>query len=576
MTSLSSRDPLVPGVAGGLSLVLLALAWVLVRLATVQLGDTDGDAERAQRLQSFPETRIEAQRGAILDRHGRLLAHTESLPSVAIDPSLLRHDPGPALRLLEQELGIPQDEVRRRMDEGGRRFAYLRRAVRDRDAVERLSTRAREEGVRGVIVIEEPVRVYPGGTLAAHVLGFTGRDGRGIEGAEALLESRLRGRPGARSTRRDGLGRRIVLAPGDEEPAVRGESVRLTLDLVLQTFAEQAVDEAFTRHEPQTAVAAVLDPLTGDLLACAVRPTFDPNDAGSYPADVRRNRFLTDALAPGSTFKPFVMALALDAGVVRPGDVFDCSGGVLQVGSRRIREDDHHDYKSLTAAGVLARSSNVGIVQVGQRLGCDRLYDGVRLFGFGTRTLASWAGETPGLVRPRRVWTDVWTLPSVSFGQEISLSPAQLLSGYGVLAAGGVLRPLRIVADEPWRPAHRVISEDSVHALTPMLEEVLISGTGRHVAIRDFAVAGKTGTAQKFVDGVVVGHTGAFGCFAPAEDPRLVVLVLCDQPKGRGYGGTVAAPYAVSLLRQGLHYLGVPVRASVPEPGASVTGEHAE
>jgi cell division protein FtsI (penicillin-binding protein 3) len=270
------------------------------------------------------------------------------------------------------------------------------------------------------------------------------------------------------------------------------------------------------------------------------------------------------------------MALALDARVVRPGEVFDCSGGVLQVGSRRIREDDHHDYRSLTAAGVLARSSNVGIVKVGQRLGRDRLYDGVRLFGFGTRTLDKWPGETPGLVRPRNVWTDVWTLPSVSFGQEISSSPAQLLAGYGVLAAGGVHRPLRVVADEPPRAAHRVVSERAVAEVTPMLEEVLISGTGRRVAIPDYSVAGKTGTAQKFVDGVIVGHTGAFGCYAPADAPRLVVLVLCDRPKGRGHGGTVAAPYAMSLLRKGLHYLGVPARTSVSVGSTSASGEQVE
>ena len=554
---MKSSSSLAPGVVFGLASVLLALVWVFLRLGMVHLTDVGDHAARAQRLQSFPPSVVRDKRGAILDRHGRLLAHTESLPTVALDPSLL-DEPFAAIRILEDELQIPEEEIRERLRSGGRRFSYLRRRIRDRAAVERVAARAKAAGILGIIVQEEPVRVYPCGATAAHLLGFTNRNGTGVEGLEALLDRRLKGRPGQRTTRRDGLGRRIVMGVSQRAQSVRGESVRLTLDLPIQTFAENAVEATFTKHHPKGAIAAVLDVKTGELLALAVRPNFDPNDAGRFGPEMRRNRFFTDALPPGSTFKPLVMGLALDAGLVLPDEGFDCSGGFIKIGRRRIREDNHHDYGHLTAAGVIAQSSNVGMVQVGTRLGIQNLYAGVRLMGFGSNVVTRWPGQTAGIVNRLSLWNDTWTVPSVSIGQEISVTSAQLLAAYGAVAAGGVHRPLRLVLDEEERPSHRVISPEAASDLLPMLAEVMTSGTGRHAAIDEYRLGGKTGTAQKFHGPDIVGHIGSFVCVGPLENPRLAVIVLCDEPEGRGYGSQVGAPYAVDLIRRSLRYLGVP------------------
>jgi len=300
----------------GLLLVVGTLAALLVRLAGIQLGDHERWEVSARRQHFTQVESVPSERGALLDRHGRPLARTEKFPSLAVDPALVT-DPEALVRLLARELRVPPAETRAALAHPSR-FRYLRRHVADREAVERVRREARERRLEGLVFLEEPRRVHPAGILAAHVVGFTDTDGRGLEGAERVFDRRLAGRPGRRVTLRDAGGQRIVTARLPVEEPVHGEDVVLCLDAVVQTFAEEAAQASYEAHDPEGVVAAVVDVRTGELLALACRPTFDPDDPGASPAAARRNRFFTDVHEPGSTFKPLVMAAALDAGAVSP------------------------------------------------------------------------------------------------------------------------------------------------------------------------------------------------------------------------------------------------------------------
>jgi cell division protein FtsI (penicillin-binding protein 3) len=557
----------------GLGLVLVALVGLLVRLANIQLGGHDRWSDRAHVQHWAGQESIPAQRGALLDRRGRLLAHTESFPSVAIDPGVIEDWEG-VHEVLERHLGVTREQVARAIDRGSPRFAYLRRHLTDRPSVEGMQAAVRERALRGIVVLEEPRRVYPRGELGAHVLGYTNVDGVGLEGIEKRLDHRLRGYPGKRRTLRDGRGRRIVVAGQPLVEPAPGEDVRLTLDLVIQRFTEDAAQQVWDEFEPSAAIAAVVDVGTGDLLGVACRPTFDPNRPADATAAQRRNRFFTDMWEPGSTFKPIVMGLALSHEAVSLGEQIDCSGGTVTIGRRRVREDDHHDYGVLTPSGVIERSSNVGMVKIGQRLGIERMDAGVREFGFGSRTALHWPGEPDPArqITPLRKWTPAYTLASVSFGQEIAVTPAQLLMSYAALANDGMRPDAQLVLDAE-RPAQtRVLTKTAARRLAPMLEGVLLRGTGKTARLSDYRVAGKTGTAEKMGPGERGQHVGSFACFGPVEAPRLAVVVLCDDPDGKPYGSRVAAPFATRLLQQALQYLDVP--ASEPlEPEADVPQE---
>ncbi len=561
-----------------LGLVLVALLALLGRLAQIQLVDHERWLASAEDKHRAPAVTIAAERGRILDRNGEVLALTDRVPSVAVDPSLVE-DRARLERVLRQSLGVTPTEFAAALERGGRRFAYVRRHVEDLAGIERLRALREEHGLRELVFLPEPRRVYPGGPLAAHVLGFTDIDGRGLEGVERLVDARLQGTAGKRRARRDGRGRRIGLAGPPLLEPVPGEDVRLTLDAVVQTFAEQAAQEAFERWSPKRVVVAAADVQSGEILGLACRPAYDPNRPGEVAAVERRNPFFTDVFVPGSTFKPIVMGIALAQGVVRPGDAFDCSGGRVRVGSRVVREDEYHDYGPLDATGVIARSSNVGMVKVGQLVGIQAMYDGVRRFGIGSPTGLGWPGESRGLMTPLRHWTRPYTLCSVSFGHEMAVTPAQLLRAYMAIANGGELPALRLLLDAPpsGKP-ERALDADAVAQLVPMMEEVLLTGTGRRCRLPDYRIAGKTGTAQKLTGAELAGHIGSFGCFGPVESPRVAVLVICDEPQEAHYGSVVAAPYATRLLRRSLRYLGVPSFADAlpppPEPVLRAEGTY--
>lgn len=558
----------------GLSILLGVFVCLLGRLAYVQLLEGGKWTKRADAQQWTRKEPVRARRGSILDRNGEPLARTEDAPTVAVDPVAL-NDRALAARLVQEELGIGAHEFARAIGRGGRRFAYVRRQCPDRAAVERLASRARAAGLAGFVFLEEPRRVHPRGNLAAHVLGYTDRDGKGLEGVERMFDARLAGRDGCRITLRDARSRQILTAGEPFVPPLHGEDVTLTLDATIQEFSERAADQIVKDFAPAGVVVAVADVETGEILSAASRPAFDLASPGATGADARRFRFFTDIFEPGSTFKPLVMAAALDCGAVTPADRFDCNDG--RFGRRTIHEDEGHRYGVQDARGIIARSSNVGMARVGLRMGIPRAYAAVRAFGFGAKTTIGWPGESAGQVTPLRKWTETYELASVSFGHNIAVTPVQLLMSYAALGNGGARLEPRLFLDAPAASAPvRVVSEETSETVRPMLEEVLLTGTARAVRRSEYRIGGKTGTAQKIgTPGEVVA---SFACFGPLERPRLAVLVACDAPsKGNSHGSVVAAPFAVDLLRQSLRYLGVPRSGeAAAAPGRLETANLAE
>ncbi|MCE9636949.1 MAG: penicillin-binding protein 2 [Planctomycetes bacterium] len=541
---------------GGLGLVLAALGILVVRLAWLQLADCP-DMRDAARGQHFGRTEVvQAERGRILDRNGQVLAVTEKFPSIAVDPKLV-NDPHRFSALVQQETGVAASDVEALIARGGR-FRWMRRQIADRPAVERLRRKLRELRIDGLVVVEEPKRVYPLGALAAQLIGFTDRDGRGLEGVEAMKNKELSGRNGHRVTLRDAAGMPIMLSGGPPyDPPTDGDDVRLTIDATIQAVAEDEANKTWVESGAKGVSVIVLDPQTGDVLAMASRPTFDPNDPSRSLPDQRRNRVMNDAFEPGSVFKPIVMVAALDAGTISPTERIDTEGGRYKIGSRVIHEDKGKNYGWLSLTEVIAHSSNVAMAKIGVGLGEQKMKSALGLFGFGARTPLRWRGEQAGDIQAKKPWRVSDQLASASFGHAMTATPAQLAQGYSILAAGGLRREMRIFADAPQAEPVRVVGEAAALAVTPMMQAVLGPGGTAEQAKKfcaEFDVAGKTGTAQKLETG---GHVSSFACFAPANDPRVVVLVLVDEPKKATYGSVVAAPYAMRILRQSLCYLSV-------------------
>jgi cell division protein FtsI/penicillin-binding protein 2 len=533
---------------GGLGLVLATLGVLVVRLAWLQLADAPAMTRAARGQHYSREEVVQAERGRILDRNGQILAATEKVPSVAVDPKMV-NDPQRFASLAARDLGISAETVLATIGKGGR-FRWLRRQVTDRPAVERLKKSCRDLRIEGLVVVEEPKRVYPLGAFASQVVGFTDRDGKGLEGVEALRDRELAGKNGLRRVLRDATGAPILAAGEPFVAPTDGEDVQLTIDATTQALAEDEANAIWVDYAAKGVTVAAVDVRTGEILALANRPTYDPNDASKSTPDQRRNRFVTDAFEPGSVFKPFVMAAALDAGTVRADERIDTDGGRLKLGGRTIHEDKGKDYGVVTPAIAIARSSNVAIAKIGIELGEERMKSALRLFGFGARTSLRWPGEQAGDLQAAKRWRVSDQLASASFGHAITATPAQILQANATLANRGLRRELRLYMDLPTTEPVRVVGDAAGAEIVPMMEAVLgPGGTAEHARknCAEFRVAGKTGTAQKLQTG---GHVSSFMCFGPAEDPQIAVLVLVDEPRKATYGSVVAAPFALRILRQ--------------------------
>jgi len=548
-------------------LLALAFTGVLGRLGWLQIVRHADLAALAERQYSRTVV-LQAQRGPIVDRQGAALATSSPAESLFAQPRVMG-DPVRVAARLAPLLGVPESEIHAQLT-GGRPFVWIRRKLPPATAA---AVKALREP--GLGLLPEPLRLYPNRELAAHVVGFEGVDG-GLEGVERSFNETLAGTPGKAVVGRDALGREVVTEAVLQPPAP-GHGVMLTLDRTIQYLAERELDAAWRRTQAKAAMAVVLDPRTGDVLALAIRPTFNPNTFLDVPSrDHWRNRAVSDPFEPGSTFKVILAAAALEEGVVRPDDRIWAENGSITIARTTI-----HDWKKygwLSFGEVLQYSSNVGSIKVGLALGRDRYYRYMTAFGFGAPTGVGLAGESRGLLREPQRWSAL-SLPTMSIGQEVSVTALQMVAAFGAIANGGVLmqpRLVRAVFDADGRetrrfepqPVRQVISPETARTLTRLMTQVVAAGTGHNAAIPGYEVAGKTGTAQK-LDPTTRRYSRnpgvlSFVGFAPADEPRLVMLVMLDEPRTEKWGSEAAAPIFAAIGAEVLRYLDVPPRDVAP------------
>jgi cell division protein FtsI (penicillin-binding protein 3) len=569
------------------SFALFALA-IARRAIVLQVEQSDLLRERAED-QSIRQIELRPQRGRILDRNGHELASTANLDSVSCNPRVLLSVPGGVKRLaaaLRME-AAPLERALERAGEARRYFAWVKRTVSPEE-----SERVRALGLAGVRLTHEPARIYPGKELGAAVIGYANIDGKGVEGIEKAFDSFLRGTRTQLRGVKDGKGRDLLLEGLVDPKSNAGRDLVLTLDTYLMHVTQTALAAAVKKWNAKGGTAVVMDPRSGDVLAMASVPSYDANNPGDALARGHtRNRTITDTYEPGSTMKTFTLAATLEVGGVTPATTVDCqSGRPLYIGRTAIRDD--HPEGVLTAAAVYQRSSNIGTVKIARRLGKQRLYDALVRFGFGRRTRVGLEGEVPGVLHPVHKWGEVH-FANIAFGQGLTVTPLQMVAGFSAVASGGVYRSprlaLQLIDPEGRREAlappegavtdKRVLSAETARTMLTIMRGVTGEmGTARRAAIPGYSVAGKTGTAQKVVNGRYAAWVASFIGIIPADDPRLVIGIVIDEPEPEHRGGMVAAPAFKQVAEAALRYLSVPpteavARAETPEPPPPEVGE---
>jgi cell division protein FtsI (penicillin-binding protein 3) len=539
--------------------LLVLFGGLAVRLAHIQLFLGETYASGAKR-QQVSRRKIPAMRGRILDRNGHVLAISVPARSLHLDPGAVDDVESAAARHAAL-LGYPEGELLSLLRRPGR-FVPLRRGIEDRGLLRRIA----KLDIPWLGVTFEPARHYPAGNLAAHVLGFVGAEEMGRGGLEAMLDKSLRPSSGYRLEERDGSkrGTRIVGTLDDAEPARTGDTVALTLDSRIQTFAEDALDRLVEEWKPEDAVAVVMDPHTGDILASAVRPGFSPDSYQDTPKEFWTNRVVTHPYTPGSSFKPMIAAIALDAGSLRETDTINCDGGVSRAfGGRPAR--DCHKMGRVLFPEVLVHSSNIGMIKVAMKLGDAALHAGLQRMGFGRRTGVDFPGESGGILHSLKKWREGSALRYIAIGQQMGVTPVQLTRAFCAIATDGRAPRPRYVKDGRPVERERIMSARTAAILRPILGRIVSEGTGRSVRLEHWAAGGKTGTADRMTKNGKDGYHVSFIGMAPISDPRFVVLVLADRPrtdKGVPYGGRVAAPAVKSILQRSLTLYGVPSDAN--------------
>jgi cell division protein FtsI (penicillin-binding protein 3) len=546
--------------------VLLALfGVVLARAAKVQLLDRSRLA-RLQRDQTRRELEWAPRRGMIVDRRGEPLAVTRDMDSVFADPSAFEtaRSRAVAAARLAGALRLDRARVAEKLAQPDRRFVWIKRRIDEASA-----QRVRALGLDGIELVREPKRFYPQRELAGHVLGFVGEES-GQEGLERELDSFLKGKSVQVQATRDARGA-MVLEHGAPDPGdLTGATVTLTLDSAIQLAAEKELAKAVKAARAVGGWALVLDVNTGAVLALAANPAFDANKPGRDPM-IWRDRAVQDQIEPGSTIKSFVLARALAEGVLKPDESLYCEQGIWAAAGRKLH--DTHPVGWATPATILRESSNICAAKIGEKLGKEKLIEGLRAFGFGEKTGVGLPGEARGaLADPRRM--PQIALYTTAFGQGMSATGIQTVAAMAAIASGGVLlRPYlvqKVVASDGTtvlsrgrEEVRRVLRPQVARQLTAMLEEVVEKGTGTRAALAGHRAAGKTGTAQK-VDPIHGGYSdkrlASFLGFAPADAPRVAILVVIDEPEGKGVdvaGGTVAAPAWGAIAHEALRQLEV-------------------
>src|SRR5260221_3584097 len=542
-------------------LTLLLISSVFGRLGYLQLIRHSEYMARAQRQQQRI-IEITPKRGAIYDRSMHPLAMSIPVDSAFAVPAELG-DEQLAAQLLSGVLGIPRDVLETRLG-SSHSFVWIARKLPPdkKEAVEALN-------LKGVYFQKENQRIYPKRDLASHVLGFVDLDEKGLGGIEYELDGQIRGKSEKIIVMADARQRWF---DGGEAQREAGANVVLTLDEKIQYIAERELAAAIAKTHAMAGTVMVMNPNTGEILALANWPKFNPNAANDSPAEARMNRAVAALYEPGSTFKLITLAAAFDQGITRPGEVFDCENGAVYVAGHRIR--DHKPFGMLNVAEILARSSDVGAIKIALRLGAPKFYDYIRAFGFGQLTGVDMPGESKGILRRLDNWSAI-SIGSISMGQEVGVTPIQLISAVSAIANGGMLYKPHVVAElrrenqlappeglpAPAEPK-KVIRPETAATLRRLMEGVILNGTGPLARLDGWTAAGKTGSAQK-IDPATGRYSrtqliGSFTGLAPINDPTVTILVSLDSPVGQHEGGQVAAPVFKRIAEQVLSYLNVP------------------
>jgi len=528
---------------------LLTLVWRAISLQVVdkEFLQHQGQA-RYMRVVTLP-----AHRGMILDRQGDPLAVSTPVESVWVNPQeLVGVQTG--LTGLAQLLKLDRDDIQQLVARhAGREFVYLRRHIEPT-----LAAQVSAMDLPGVYLQKEYKRYYPAGEVAAHVVGFTNIDDVGQEGLELAFDDWLSGKPGAKRVIKDGQHHAVEDVESIRRPQP-GKDLELSIDRRIQYLAYRELKAAMKEYGAQSASAVVLDVRTGEVLAMVNQPSYNPNNRNRLQRKTLRNRAVTDVFEPGSTMKPFIVASALETGRYTPETPISTSPGWLRVGHNTVH--DTHDYGLLDVAGVIRKSSNVGITKIALSLDRQRIWSLVSSLGFGVPTDSGFPGEAAGLLTSYRGWNDIETA-TLAYGYGISTTPLQLAQAYAVIAAGGIKRPVSFLRQDDPPAGKRIFPAHIADQLITMLEAVTgPGGTATRARIAGYRVAGKTGTVKKSVAGGYADgkYLAVFAGMAPVSDPRLVMVVMVNEPgNGKYYGGLVAAPVFSKVLSGALRLLAVP------------------
>ena len=541
------------------TIITFSFIAVIFRLADIMLLNHQWFLDKARGQQIKKET-VPVRRGIILDRKGRELAINLDTESVFCNPAEIA-SPDRVAVALSRTINNKPDVILTRLS-ANNRFNWIERKV----SIEE-TQRIRDMKLGGIGFVPEIKRFYPKGSLAAHIIGFVGIDNNGLEGIEKSYDKYLSAVSERVSVLRDAKGNALSEGISKE---IKGNNIILTIDEGLQYIVEKNLDEAVTQWKAASATVIMMEPHTGEVLAMASRPTYDLNNPTEVTAVKRRNRAVTDCYEPGSTFKIVVGTAALEEGIVNPDTRFDCSAGYVEIGHKKIKDAERHGV--LTFKEVIQKSSNVGTIKIGLNLGKEKIYSYIRKFGFGEKTEFDLGGEASGWIHPPDRWSGT-SIGAISIGQEVAVTPLQVLRAYSAIANGGFLvkphvvsaitSPAGAVSYRAANESQRIISEKTVKIFKNILKTVTEEGgTATGAAIDGNEVAGKTGTAQLFDPKTKRyskdKYVSSFVGFVPADDPRIAMIVVIHEPKGGTYGGLVAGPVFKRIANESLSYLSVP------------------
>lgn len=538
-----------------LLIMLLLLGLVALAGRAIYLQGLNKDFLQQQGQSRYSRiVELNAQRGKITDRHGEILAISAPVKSVWADPQKVNATPE-QLQALAHLIEIDVDDIRKRISDQDKRFVHLRRQLSPE-----MASGVANLNISGVYLKREFYRYYPTGEVAAHILGFTNIDGKGQEGVELGWEDILTGEHGSRRVIKDRIGRVIESVEKIRSPRP-GQNLTLSIDSKIQYLAHRELKRAVKANHAKAGSVIVLDVQTGEVLGLANYPTYNPNQRSSIRAGKTRNRALVDVFEPGSTLKPFAVAVAMETGKINPDTLFQTSPGTLKIGNATIR--DVRNKGTLSVSQVIQESSNVGAAKIALLLPPKTLWEMLSRSGFGMPTGSNFPGEVNGRLRPYHKWRPI-EQATMSYGHGISVNLMQLARAYTIFAAEGQLKPVSLLKRDAPPVGQQVISRKTALAMSSMLETVVQpGGTGLQAKVNGYRVAGKTGTAHKPLEGMKGyaknRYISTFVGYAPVSNPRLVVAVMIDEPSaGQYYGGAVAAPLFSQVMTGALRQLGVP------------------